>query len=133
MELIAGLEPDDIRGEDWNLNNRLDDNENDGEGSLPEDEPDDVLDGGWAAYLTASSLADGATASGLPRLYFPATTAEAQETHRARVRSGQHARAWRPDPRFHPGVTHHDSVGLFGSPSSNAGGEQEVTPWTTGN
>ena len=76
MELIAGLEPDDIRGEDWNLNNRLDDNENDGEGSLPEDEPDDVLDGGWAAYLTASSVADGATATGLPRLYFAATTAE---------------------------------------------------------
>ena len=76
MELIAGLEPSDIRGEDWNLNNRLDDNENDGEASLPNDEADDVLDGGWSAYLTASSLADGATASGLPRLYFAATTSE---------------------------------------------------------
>jgi hypothetical protein len=76
MELIAGLEPDDIRGEDWNLNNRLDDNENDGEGSLPDDEPDGRLDGGWAAYLTASSLSDGATVSGLPRLYFPAIITE---------------------------------------------------------
>ncbi|MDG2291991.1 MAG: type II secretion system protein GspK [Phycisphaerales bacterium] len=76
MELIAGLEPDDIRGEDWNLNNRLDDNENDGEASMPNDEPDDRLDGGWSAYLTASSLSDGATVSGFPRLYFPATTAE---------------------------------------------------------
>ena len=76
MELIAGLDPEDIRGEDWNLNNRLDDNENDGEGSMPNDEPDDRLDGGWSAYLTASSLSDGATVSGLPRLYFPATTAE---------------------------------------------------------
>ncbi len=76
MELIAGLEPEDIRGEDWNLNNRLDENEDDGDGSLPEDEPDNRLDGGWAAYLTASTIADGATASGLPRMYFPATRIE---------------------------------------------------------
>lgn len=76
MELIAGLEPKDIRGEDWNLNNRLDENEDDGDGSLPEDEPDNRLEGGWAAYLTASTIADGATASGLPRLYYPATRIE---------------------------------------------------------
>lgn len=76
MEMIAGLDPDDIRGEDWNLNNRLDENENDGDGSMPEDEPDGVLDGGWAAYLTASSVDGGATASGLPRIYFPTTTTE---------------------------------------------------------
>ena len=76
MELIAGLDPDDIRGEDWNLNNRLDANENDGEGSMPNDEPDGILDGGWAAYLTATSIAGGATASGLPRIYYPLTTIE---------------------------------------------------------
>jgi len=76
MELIAGLDPDDIRGEDWNLNNRLDPNEDDGEGSLPNDEPDGILDGGWAAYLTATSISGGATASGLPRIYFPLTNIE---------------------------------------------------------
>lgn len=76
MELIAGLDPEDIRGEDWNLNNRLDPEEDDGEGSLPNDEPDGILDGGWSAYLTASSVDGGATASGLPRIYFPLTSIE---------------------------------------------------------
>ncbi|MEE2719147.1 MAG: hypothetical protein VX727_05115 [Planctomycetota bacterium] len=74
MELIAGLDPSDIRGEDWNLNNRLDPNEDDGEGSMPNDEPDGVLDAGWSGYLTASSVDGGATASGLPRIYFPLTS-----------------------------------------------------------
>ena len=74
MELIAGLDPSDIRGEDWNLNNRLDPNEDDGEGSMPDDEPDGVLDAGWSGYLTASSVDGGATASGLPRIYFPLTS-----------------------------------------------------------
>lgn len=90
MELIAGLDPDDIRGEDWNLNNRLDPNENDGEGSMPNDEPDGVLDGGWAAYLTAMSMDGGATASGLPRIYYPLTTVE-ELTERLGIDSNQAA------------------------------------------
>jgi type II secretory pathway component PulK len=39
-------------GEDTNLNGRLDYNERDGMASPPADDGDDVLDVGWAAYLT---------------------------------------------------------------------------------
>jgi type II secretory pathway component PulK len=69
IELIAGSGPDFLRNEDWNLNNRLDPNEDDGLRSLPDDEPDGRLDAGWSADLTAYSVDGGATASGLPRLY----------------------------------------------------------------
>jgi len=68
LELIAGVMPDDIRGEDWNLNFRLDPNENDGGESLPWDEPDDYMEGGWASLLTTSSADGGATQSGEKRI-----------------------------------------------------------------
>ena len=68
LELIAGVMPDDVRGEDWNLNYRLDPNENDGGESLPWDEPDDYLENGWASLLTTSSRDGGATGSGNPRI-----------------------------------------------------------------
>jgi len=71
LELVAGVWPRYLRGEDWNLNNRLDPNENDGGAMFPPDQQDDYLDAGWSAYLTAYSVADGATGSGLPRLYLP--------------------------------------------------------------
>ena len=123
MELIAGLEPSDIRGEDWNLNNRLDDNENDGEASLPNDEADDVLDGGWSAYLTASSLADGATASGLPRLYFAATTSEElQERIGLDPAQASALMNLATDPEF-------ALESLITTPLSSGGGEQnEIAP-----
>lgn len=73
LELIAGIEPDDIRGEDWNLNSLLDPEEDDGEETLPWDNESGVLDGGWARMLTVRSVADGATASGLPRIWLLAT------------------------------------------------------------
>jgi hypothetical protein len=69
MELIAGIWGDFIRGEDWNQNNRLDPNENDGAATLPEDEPDGILQAGWGGRLTTNSVEWGATASGLPRLH----------------------------------------------------------------
>lgn len=69
LELVAGVWPEYVRGEDWNLNNRLDPEENDGMHSLPDDEPDGILETGWAARLTTHSVADGATASGLPRIH----------------------------------------------------------------
>ena len=68
LELIAGVMPDDVRGEDWNLNFRLDPNEDDGGDSLPWDEPDQWLDGGWASLLTTSSVDGGATQSGERRI-----------------------------------------------------------------
>lgn len=76
LELVAGIWPEYLRGEDHNLNNRLDPEENDGTDSLPEDEPDNRLDGGWASRLTVYSLDYGATASGLPRLYLKITDPE---------------------------------------------------------
>ncbi|MAW42182.1 MAG: hypothetical protein CMJ30_07215 [Phycisphaerae bacterium] len=68
MELIAGMWPDYVRGEDWDLDGRLDPNENDGDKSPPEDDADGWLDGAWAGWLTVTSVADGVTDSGLPRL-----------------------------------------------------------------
>ena len=68
LELVAGIWPDEFRGEDWNLNNRLDPNEDDSERSFPSDDPDHKLDAGWYSYLTAYSVEGGATASGEPRI-----------------------------------------------------------------
>ena len=76
LELVAGVWPEYLRGEDTNLNNRLDPEENDGPLSLPKDEPDNRLDGGWASRLTTYSLGYGATASGLPRLYLRISNSE---------------------------------------------------------
>ncbi|MCH2153507.1 MAG: general secretion pathway protein GspK [Phycisphaerales bacterium] len=72
MELIAGLEPEDIRGEDWNLNYRRDVSENDGDETLPVDEPDDKLDAGWSEFLTARSRGGGMADSGQPKLWLDA-------------------------------------------------------------
>ncbi len=73
LELVAGIEPEDIRGEDWNMNNLLDPSEDDGDETLPWDNESGVLDGGWARMLTVRSVADGATASGLPRIWLMAS------------------------------------------------------------
>lgn len=80
LELVAGVWPKYLRGEDWNLNARLDPNENDNGMTFPPDDGDGELDAGWSAYLSATSVAGGATASGLPRLHLArATIAEVQE------------------------------------------------------
>ena len=68
LELIAGVMPNDVRGEDWDLNYRLDANEDDGGASLPWDEPDGVLEGGWASMLTTASRDGGPTESGELRI-----------------------------------------------------------------
>ncbi|MCA9285706.1 MAG: general secretion pathway protein GspK [Phycisphaerales bacterium] len=69
LELVAGVWPDLLRGEDWNLNGRLDPNEDDGNISFPPDKPDGVLDAGWSQFLTAYSRGGGVSGSGEPRLY----------------------------------------------------------------
>ena len=69
LELVAGIEPDEIRGEDWNMNNRLDPEERDGDELLPMDDGSDTLEGGWAAMLTTRSTDGGATDSGEPRIW----------------------------------------------------------------
>ena len=77
LELVAGIEPDDIRGEDFNLNARLDAEEDDGDEVLPWDDQSGSLDAGWSGRLTVRSRLDGATLSGMPRIWLMATdTAE---------------------------------------------------------
>lgn len=68
LELVSGVRPEYVRGEDWNLNGLLDPNENDGTLSWPPDNADGKLDGGWSALLTCVSEAGGLAASGLTRL-----------------------------------------------------------------
>lgn len=68
LELVAGVDPVLVRGEDWNLNGRLDPNENDGDASWPPDNADDKLDAGWSEYLTAVSTDGGLGVSGKERL-----------------------------------------------------------------
>jgi hypothetical protein len=74
MELVAGIWPRHFRGEDWNLNGRLDPNENDGSASFPPDEPDSILDGAWSQHMTMYSVSGGATTSGQPRIYLKDAT-----------------------------------------------------------
>ncbi len=69
LELVLGIEPEYVRGEDWNLNGRLDPNENDGDKSWPSDNADDDLDAGWSAIITTESVDEGLALSGEPRLF----------------------------------------------------------------
>jgi|GEM_PF-220482 len=68
LELVAGAWPQYVRGEDWNLNGRLDPNENDGNKSFPNDKPDGKLDGGWSKLLTATSVQSPMSLSGEDKL-----------------------------------------------------------------
>ncbi len=68
LELIAGVDPWFVRGEDWNLNGILDPNENDGDASAPNDNADGVLDAGWSEYITCDSVDGGLGYTGKPRL-----------------------------------------------------------------
>ncbi len=76
LELVAGVWPEYLRGEDWNINNRLDENEDDAERTWPLDEPDGRLDAGWSGLLTTHSLTGGLAESGLPRINLQSATAE---------------------------------------------------------
>jgi type II secretory pathway component PulK len=69
LELVAGTDPVVVRGEDWDLDDQLDPDENDGGASWPDDNADNVLDAGWSAHLTAASWEGSAYgASGEPIL-----------------------------------------------------------------
>lgn len=68
IELVAGAWPENVRGEDWNLNGRLDPNEDDGPRTFPDDKPDGKLDAGWSQYLTAASLQSPMSLSGEEKL-----------------------------------------------------------------
>ncbi len=68
LELIVGISPELVRGEDWNLNGRLDPNENDGDATFPPDNRNGLLEAGWSAIITADSTDEGLAASGQPRV-----------------------------------------------------------------
>ncbi|MBL0926989.1 MAG: general secretion pathway protein GspK [Phycisphaerales bacterium] len=68
LRLVVGVDPILLFGEDANANGRLDPNENDGALSLPPDNANNTLEGGWGAVLTAASVDEGLAASGKPRL-----------------------------------------------------------------
>lgn len=74
LELVAGVWPESTRGEDWNLDGRLDPNEDDGEQTWPEDNHDGILDTGLSGLLTASSLTSPRAASGEDRLNLATAT-----------------------------------------------------------
>lgn len=88
LELISGVTPEIVRGEDWNLNGRLDPNENDGNASWPWDNADGQLDAGWSAILTASSVDGGLAESGEERLNLAIATAD-EVTQRINVTAAQ--------------------------------------------
>ncbi len=91
LELVAGVDAIDVRGEDWNQNGVLDPNEDDGDASWPPDNADGILDSGWSGILTAQSV-DGALygASGELRLDLT-TAAEADIVARTQVSQQQAA------------------------------------------
>ena len=66
--LVRDMTDDLFYGEDTNLNGELDYNERDGDLSPPLDDGDDVLDVGWAAYLTCYSAVDDIFAHLLARV-----------------------------------------------------------------
>jgi hypothetical protein len=68
LEMVAGVLPEFVRGEDWNLNGILDPEEDDGSASFPPDNRDGKLDAGWSGYITCSSVDDVLSATGQPRL-----------------------------------------------------------------
>lgn len=88
LELIAGVDQRDVRGEDWNQNGILDPNENDGEATWPPDNADGILDMGWSGILTATSIDGGLGASGEPRLDLK-TASESDIVQRTKVTSDQ--------------------------------------------
>lgn len=68
LELLLGILPIDVREEDWNLNNVLDPNENDGDETWPPDNGDGVLEANWSGILTVVSSESTYGVSGQPRV-----------------------------------------------------------------
>jgi type II secretory pathway component PulK len=65
LELVQGVDPQLLRGEDANYNGRLDPNEDDGDTSPPSDNADGLMDAGWSRYITAASEVDKPSSYGL--------------------------------------------------------------------
>lgn len=81
LELVRGVLPEYVRGEDWNLNGVLDPNEDDGDLSWPPDNADGILNAGWSEFVTASSIEGGLSPDGQERIDL--TTADASAVTQA--------------------------------------------------
>jgi len=79
LERVKGVDPLTLRGEDWNLNGRLDANENDGDLSWPPDSADGKLDAGWSAIITGDSVTLPFNTQGLATLDLVTTEASQLE------------------------------------------------------
>jgi DNA uptake protein ComE-like DNA-binding protein len=88
LELVAGVLPDYVRGEDWNLNGILDPEEDDGDLSWPPDNHDGKLDAGWSGLITCSSVDDVFAVSGEERLDL-ATASESDLIARCKLDADQ--------------------------------------------
>lgn len=93
LELVAGVDRDDVRGEDWNLNGLLDPNEDDGDESFPPDNADGRLDRGWSGIFSTMSVENSNGRSGEPKLDI--TTAEEGEIQQRFKVSAEQAKAIR--------------------------------------
>jgi len=88
LELVAGMDARDVRGEDWNLNGLLDPNENDGDASWPPDNADGALDAEYSGILTAQSVEGTLSPSGQKRLDLTTAT-ESELAARTKVSQEQ--------------------------------------------
>jgi DNA uptake protein ComE-like DNA-binding protein len=68
LELVAGVDARDVRGEDWNQNGLLDPNEDDADESWPPDNQDGILQRGWSGILTTYSVESPLALSGQERM-----------------------------------------------------------------
>ena len=68
LELVLGVDPALVRGEDWNLNGLLDPEENDGRAFEPWDNADGILDAEWGEFIGVRSRSPGLGVSGEERL-----------------------------------------------------------------
>lgn len=68
LELVTGIDPTLLRGEDANYNGVLDPSEDDGDLSPPSDNADGVLERGWSRFLTAVSEPGSYALSGRRRI-----------------------------------------------------------------
>jgi competence ComEA-like helix-hairpin-helix protein len=66
--LVRGITAELLMGEDTNLNGLLDPEENDGDLSLPSDNSDSILDGGWAGVFSFESKVRNQNAAGQERI-----------------------------------------------------------------
>ncbi|MBI3856185.1 MAG: general secretion pathway protein GspK [Planctomycetes bacterium] len=73
---VKGITPEILYGEDFNLNGRLETNENDGDQTWPRDNRDGKLDPGLWPLCTVWSADDNTDADGKPRVNLNTATAD---------------------------------------------------------